>query len=309
MGSPANSVQVGIRLAAQRSGLSAHLIRIWERRYHAVEPSRTETRRRLYGRAQIERLQLLRDLTRAGHSIGTIAGLSTPDLRGLAEGTPGPQAVPRGSFIQECLAAIRAYDARRLEDELHREETRLGLQGLLEKGIAPLAREIGEAWRSGSITATHEHFASAVLRLHLATSTRPFSPSGTEPVVIVATPAGQLHELGAMVAAAAASNLGWRAVYLGAGLPASELAGAAAVNKARAVLLSIVYPADDAALPGELRRLRRLVPKAIPIIAGGRGAGAYSEALDSIGAMQTPDLQALGRVLDTLRQYGIGQDR
>lgn len=57
----------GIKVVAQRTGLSAHLIRIWEKRYGAVEPERTETNRRLYSDEQIERLSLLRDITQNGH--------------------------------------------------------------------------------------------------------------------------------------------------------------------------------------------------------------------------------------------------
>ena len=57
------------------TGLSPHLIRIWEKRYSAVAPERTDTNRRLYSDAEIERLNLLRLATRAGHSIGNIAKL------------------------------------------------------------------------------------------------------------------------------------------------------------------------------------------------------------------------------------------
>ncbi len=73
-----------IKTASLRTGLSAHVIRMWERRYRAVEPSRTRTRRRLYSDEEIERLSVLRDLTKAGHSIGNVARLPTGKLRALA---------------------------------------------------------------------------------------------------------------------------------------------------------------------------------------------------------------------------------
>ena len=69
---------------ARRTGLSAHVIRIWEKRYGAVQPERTGTNRRLYSEEQIERLSLLREITRAGHSIGPVAKLPTEKLRKLA---------------------------------------------------------------------------------------------------------------------------------------------------------------------------------------------------------------------------------
>ena len=79
-------------------------------------------------------------------------------------------------------------------------------------------------------------------------------------MLVVATPAGQIHELGALLVGAAAANLGWHVTYLGASLPAAEIAGAARQNRARAVALSLVYPEDDPRLEGELTRLRESLP-------------------------------------------------
>src|SRR5512140_1043166 len=79
-----NEPHHAIKGVSRRTGLSAHVIRIWEKRYGAVTPARTGTNRRLYSEEQIERLSLLRDVTRAGHSIGLVAKLQTQALRKLA---------------------------------------------------------------------------------------------------------------------------------------------------------------------------------------------------------------------------------
>src|SRR5205814_6101 len=73
-----------IQSVARRTGLSAHVIRVWEKRYGAVKPSRTGTNRRLYSDEEIERLQLLRLATEAGHSIGNIAALDLEKLKQIA---------------------------------------------------------------------------------------------------------------------------------------------------------------------------------------------------------------------------------
>ena len=72
-----------IKTASRMTGLSAHLIRIWEKRYGAVAPKRTATNRRLYSDDEIERLNLLRLATAAGHSIGNIAKLPLARLKSL----------------------------------------------------------------------------------------------------------------------------------------------------------------------------------------------------------------------------------
>jgi hypothetical protein len=97
-----NEAQYPIQLVARLTGLSAHVIRIWEQRYRAVEPQRTATKRRLYSRRDIERLSLLRDVIHAGHSIGQIAQLPTDKLGKLVAASssfPAPAARAQIVFI------------------------------------------------------------------------------------------------------------------------------------------------------------------------------------------------------------------
>ncbi len=268
-----------IRVASARSGLSSHVIRIWEKRYGAVKPERTGTNRRLYSDGEIERLILLRLATASGHSIGNIATLPVAKLRSLVgEAEPkAPQArtsSPAQSFHDACLHAVETLDARRL----------------------------GELWLAGVITAAHEHFLTAALKVFLGNLAAQFAVSPLAPAIVIATPAGQLHELGAVMINAAAAQLGWRTAYLGVSLPAAEIAGAAVQSKAVAVALSIVYPEDDPNLARELISLRRFLPAEIRLLSGGRGAAAYRKTLDQIGAIQPTDLDAFSRELDALRR-------
>ena len=71
----------GIKVVVNQTGLSAHVLRVWEKRYSAVTPHRTETNRRMYTDQDIKRLQLLVRLTKAGYSIGQIANLDHKELK------------------------------------------------------------------------------------------------------------------------------------------------------------------------------------------------------------------------------------
>jgi MerR family transcriptional regulator, light-induced transcriptional regulator len=308
-----NEAQYPIQLVARLTGLSAHVIRIWEQRYRAVEPQRTASKRRLYSQRDIDRLNLLRHVTHAGHSIGQIAQLPTNKLGKLAaasSGFPAPATralapvPPTGSFLDECVAAIQSLDAHALDDALKRAATAHGAFGLLQRVVAPLAQTLGDLWRDGTFTAAHEHFASAALRVFLGNSAKPFGAMEHAPVLIVATPAGQVHELGALLVGAAAANLGWQVTYLGASLPAAEIAGAAQQRRARAVALSLVYPEDDPRLESELTWLRNSLPAEVPLLAGGRAMPAYRDALEKVGALPIENLAQLGSTLDDLRKPG-----
>ncbi|MDQ6809348.1 MAG: MerR family transcriptional regulator, partial [Verrucomicrobiota bacterium] len=193
-----------IRIASSRSGVSQHVIRVWEKRYSAVEPERTATNRRLYSDAEIERLVLLRLATSAGHSIGNVARLRTDRLKQLvAEATgerPSDAAkIPAQAFHDACLESVKSLSAKQLEENLQRALVALGHQGLLRQVVAPLAHTVGERWRAGSITAAHEHFLTASLKVFLGNTAGQFATSSVAPTIVVATPAGQLHELGALM--------------------------------------------------------------------------------------------------------------
>jgi methylmalonyl-CoA mutase cobalamin-binding domain/chain len=192
-------------------------------------------------------------------------------------------------------------DAETLGANLERSSIALGQRGLLERFVSPLARRIGELWENGTMTAAHEHFASNVLRQFLLRGSRAYSAGVNAPLLVVTTPTGQLHELGAAIVAASARDLGWRVLYLGANLPAADIAHAAIQNSARVVALSIVYPGDDDSLPGELALLRRLVPAGIDIIAGGAAAPAYRAVMDAAGIIQLENLDAFTGTLTGLR--------
>jgi methylmalonyl-CoA mutase cobalamin-binding subunit len=112
------------------------------------------------------------------------------------------------------------------------------------------------------------------------------------PALLTTTPAGQLHELGALLAGALAATQGWRVIHAGASLPAAEIASAARLNAVVAVALSIVHPATDDALNEELFRLRRLLPAQIDLVVGGRAASAYQETLTRIDATRIGSLEA-----------------
>lgn len=311
-----SDIQHAIKAVSQRTGLSPHVIRVWEKRYGVVRPTRTGTNRRLYSEEEVQRLELLRHATQAGHNISQAARLPNDKLRELMMGATAAstasasasevsrelQATPATGAVQECLGHVKNLDAQGLEAALQRAAVQFGHFGFLNRVVAPLSHQVGELWRTGEITAAHEHFLSAALRTFLGRGTRQFALNDSAPALVIATPAGQLHELGAVMVNAAASNLGWRVTYLGTSLPAAEIAGAAIQNKARAVALSIVYPEDDENVPVELSNLRRYLPPEIRILCGGRACDAYREVLTRIGAVRTGNLVEFGHALDELRR-------
>jgi DNA-binding transcriptional MerR regulator/methylmalonyl-CoA mutase cobalamin-binding subunit len=302
-----------IQVVARRTGLSADVIRIWERRYGAVSPMRSRTNRRLYSDADIERLLLLKRATEGGRRIGDVAACAREELESLVTrddaaservaavlGTR-PAATPATEHLDACLAAIEAFDSVALQRALSSASVDLSTPAVLDELLKPLLQQIGERWRKGTLRPAHEHMTTAVLRSFLGSLAETRLRTATGPEIVVTTPIGQHHELGAMMVAVTAALEGWRATYLGASLDADEIASAARQRRCRAVGLSIVYPPDDPSLPDQLRALRRKLPDHIAMIVGGESGGSYRQVLDEIGASRKTNLASLRDELQAIR--------
>ncbi len=299
-----------MKWVAQKTGLSPHVLRVWERRYEAVSPARTASNRRMYSDAELHRLELLAKLTGAGHGIGQIANLPDEDLESMAasiqreEVAEGPAmgVTSVEKSLQKAWGAVTSLDLDLLREVLERAGVELGDSALAEQLMVPLIEKIGSGWETGELSIAEEHAASAVIRELLFLNSRPYAESFSAPGIVIATPAGQLHELGAALVSSTARRRGWRVTYLGASVPAEEIARAVVRSHSQAVGLSIVYPADDPLLPDELRRLKRLLPADVALLLGGRSARGYYQLAEEIGAIIPTDLDGFKAGLDRLRE-------
>lgn len=299
-----------MRVVTARTGVSADALRAWERRYGAVRPQRTAGGQRLYSDDDVARLTLLHRATLEGHGIAGIARLDRPALEALFARPPAlaaPTAAPTteavDALVADAMAATERLDAPALEAVLERGALALGAGVMVDRVVARFLRQVGERWHAGTLSPAHEHLASAALRRVLAWIIATWGAAPRAPRLVVATPAGELHEFGAMLAAAAAAEEGWQVVYLGASLPARDVAAAAAQVEARAVALSAVH-ADGAATLAALRETARALPAGTVLLVGGAAAERHGTLLRDAGAHLLPDMPALRRALGALRDGG-----
>lgn len=287
-----------IGVAAERTGLSTDVIRAWERRYSAVEPSRDAAGQRLYSDADVERLRLLRRATSGGRSISQVVELSGEELAELVQGDAAAKATVevRAPDVDRLFDLALALDGPDLESSLRRAVVAQGLASFAEEVAVPLLRRLGEGWHAGEVTPAQEHVASAAVA-RVVTGLR--AGKGAGPVAVVGTLSGERHEVGALLAAAAAELAGWRVVYLGADLPPSELAAAAERAGARAVCVSVVYGGrTPAETRGAFRSLRAELPEVVEVYAGGAGLAPIREDLERYGVRCPDGMDALRRALE-----------
>jgi len=310
----ANGYKYPIKVVSQMTGLSVHVIRAWEKRYSVVEPDRTDTNRRLYSEEDIEKLKLLNEALHLGHHIGGVANLSLAELRSLLSKETKSTIEIKNDFapvssekivegvLSDSMEAIKNYDAKKLESILLNASAKLTQPVLIEDLVIPLVYKVGDLWHSGEIRVANEHLASSVIRGFLYNLLDSYSLNDSAPVMVTATPRGQEHELGALIAGVVGASSGWKVIYLGSNLPAEEIAAVASHLNARVVALSIVYPNDDLHLKQELKKFKHLLPGGVSIIVGGRAASGYYDVLDEIGAIVVKDSRNLRLELEAIRE-------
>lgn len=233
-----------IQSVALRTGVTAYTIRAWERRYGVVTPERVGGRR-LYSEADVARLALLKRAVDSGHRIGTVANLPGPALRRLLAGRPeapettDAQALPEA--VHRAVAHAAAIDERGFDAELYDAVRTYGASGVVEAFIFPVLRELGRRWRLGTAEIAEEHIVTSAIRGYLSTRLRDLVPPAGAPVLVVAAPEGELHDIGCLAGAIRAAEAGWRVVYLGANTPAESIVHVAVTTSAAAVLLVVTF--------------------------------------------------------------------
>lgn len=257
-----------MRVTTRLTGLSADTIRKWEQRYAAVEPQRSDGNTRKFSPQDIHRLTLLRELTQRGHHIMDVAALPDARLEAMLAELDGNE-VPSGEadagddrgyarLTAEYMGAIARLDVRRAADLLSRAATLLRADDLALQVVRPILLEVGERWHQRELSVAHEHLVSAQMRGLLTLLLNWSAPQPGARRIVVATPAGHLHEFGALIGAVLAAHRGLEPVYLGPDLPEDAILRGVELARAEVLLLSVVRDLTRAELETTAQSLRRL---------------------------------------------------
>ncbi|MEO8594650.1 MAG: MerR family transcriptional regulator [Candidatus Solibacter sp.] len=263
-----------IRAVAKLTGISIDALRAWERRYQAVVPYRTK-RGRLYDAAQVRRLVLLFEATKAGHSIGGIANLEDAQIEVLLAGPGGVTPLDASSdvtILKPVLSAIENYDYAAANSELGTLASLLPVPDLVTKAVQPLLELVGKRWYNGTITVAQEHMVSALLRNLLGGLVRLYHPREPRVRLIFATPSSEMHEFGILCGAMLAVAAGVEAIYLGPNLPTPEIVSITNRLKPNALVLGVVAPSYIADLSGAIQYIAAQVTASTEVWIGGHNA-------------------------------------
>ena len=252
---------------SRRTGVDAHRLRAWERRYGLLKPRRSAGNYRLYSHADEQRVRIMERYLQAGVTAAQAAELATTARLGVSPGAgetvSGEEADAAHEEMREALDRFDETSAQRALERLFAAFTPTTV---LRDVLLPYLNRLGERWAEGHVTVAQEHFASNFLHARFLALARGWD-RGLGPRALLACAPGEQHTLSLIGFGIALHQLGWRVVYLGADTPVEMAAATADRTEPELV---VVMAAMTERLSPHVEALRELAER-WPLVLAGAG--------------------------------------
>jgi DNA-binding transcriptional MerR regulator len=218
------------------TGIKAHTIRIWEKRYGIVDPDRSDSNIRSYDDEDLKKLLNISILNRHGIKISRIADMSLSQLNQKILEVVRPES-DYLSQIESLVVAMIELNEDRFDKILNSLIIKIGFEDTLYFAVYPFFEKIGILWQTGTINPAQEHFISNLIRMKLCVAIDSL-PAITNPEakkIILFLPEWELHEIGLLTYYYLAKKHGIKCYYLGQNVPINDLFSVAETVKPHAL--------------------------------------------------------------------------
>jgi len=245
----------------QFSGIKAHTIRIWEQRYNALQPNRSEGNTRNYSGEQLRRLLNIVSLLNTDSKISELCSLSDEKLNQLveAQGAPLLEGDPAYEFyVSQMVAAALEYNEVRFDKVFSNALLRYGLKDAYLRIVYPSLSRLSLMWSTSVLAPAQEHFITGLFRQKFLAATDalpvPTSAAAAKDTWVLFLPEDEFHEMGLLLANYLLRQAGKKVIYLGANLPFDSLVAAVKAIKPANLLFFLVGKNDPGYDREELTR-------------------------------------------------------
>ena len=205
------------------SGITAHKLRIWERRYEFVKPKRTETNIRFYSDQQLKKLINVGILDRNGFRISKIVKMSDDEIHENVTNILSNITSEYEDEINALIIHMMEYDERAFQSVFQKSIIRRGFLSTIVEVIYPLLNQIGILWGTSKIITSQEHFISNLIRQKVISAIDALPlPAENAPIIALFLLDNEDHEIGLLLSSFIAKNLGWKVLYLGQRVPSED---------------------------------------------------------------------------------------
>ena len=284
-----------IHRVAKLTGLSKDVIRVWERRYGLVKPSRSSNRYREYSDEEVALLRFVKAQMEQGATIGALAAEGHDSLVArmrVATPVSAEDQKPHERLLDDLVESLDPLDKAGFERRLNGAVAVIPFEEAVQRILLPLQRRIGELWHQGQLNTAIEHYVTKIVQQKLFSVMNQLPVNEFGPRILIACPEGETHEIGAQAVAYIAATKGCHVYYLGPNLPSSDLVTFCETIKPDLVLLSLTEVKPEAAALQQLKELELLATR-WSVAVGGQGARAIGDRLRDTKIELLDDLTAL----------------
>lgn len=250
------------------SGIKAHTIRIWERRYQVVQPMRSDTNIRKYTDDDLKRILNISILNQNGFKISKIAQLDNHQLK---ERVLDLCLDIRNTNVQieSLVVSMLELNEGKFNNVLTNSIIKRGFETSVEEILFPFLDRIGILWQAGTISPAQEHFISNLIRQKIIVAIdNEMGNKNTEKQITFFLEENELHEIGLLFYSLIARKAGFGVVYLGISVPFSDLKLINKIQKADAFFTSFISPPSNNELAKVLRKYKTEFPDTPFMITG-----------------------------------------
>lgn len=256
----------------QLTGIKAHTIRIWEKRYNLIEPTRTSTNIRRYDDEQVKKLLNVCTLLANGHKISKIAELKGKEISSkinLLQQTGNTNSIAE-SFINQLMSAMIGFNDQAFEKAYSAAVQKLGLFDAMLNVFYPLFHKIGVMWVTNNLTPVQEHFASCIINRKLMAAIDGLPLPTKKKTFLLLLPPGEFHDVSLLFANYIIKSKGYKTIYLGQNVPYENISTVLKETKADYLLMFYITPRDAKEVHDELK-LNLHLSKNVKLLLSGNG--------------------------------------
>lgn len=220
-----NDANYSIRDLEKLSGIKAHTLRIWEKRYSVFNPNRTETNIRYYTNEDLKKILNISLLNKSGYKISSIAAMHSSEISDLVAAI-NLVKTENEDLVDNLILSMIDMDEQLFTKTFNSCLVKLGFENSVLKIIFPFLSRIGTMWQAGSINPAQEHFVSNIIRqkMIVAIDGINLQPNSKQmQTVILFLRENELHELVLLFYSYAMRARGYHTVYLGQSVPVADL--------------------------------------------------------------------------------------
>jgi DNA-binding transcriptional MerR regulator len=236
-------IQYSIKDLEQLTGIKAHTIRIWEKRYQLIEPERTSTNIRYYSDGDLKKLLNVSTLNRNGLKISSIVTMNNDEINERIMEI-SETSHDSDNQIEQLIVAMIDLDEQRFERVLSTSVIKIGFDDTVVKVLYPFFEKIGLLWQIGTIYPAQEHFVSNLIRqkLIIAIDGQSGNSKPSSMTFLLFLPSNEWHELGLLFYNYLVKKAGMKVIYLGQSVPFEDLIEVSSKQKIDYLFTSITTP-------------------------------------------------------------------